>query len=60
MSKFLYFSTPAGEAADITRVTSIKAIETFIEELERLNLGPSGISSKINVLCFAQKFILHE
>lgn len=59
MSKFLYFC--AGPAPlDFDHATSSEDISRFTEELKRLGLGPSGIVSKLNVLCYAQSFMLHR
>ncbi len=60
LSKFLFFSAPPGSPLNIDMSVSMNAIEAFQQELTDRKLGPSGIISKLNVLCFAQKFILHR
>ena len=58
VSKFLCFTSP--EKIDIEHVVKMKAIEAFVEELHRREIGASGIVSKLNAICHAQTFILHR
>lgn len=58
LSKFLYFSNPS--ELDFNHILKMKSVEAFIDELGRRAVGPSGTISKLNVLCFAQTFILHR
>ncbi len=57
LSKFLHLSAPE---IDITNVIKMKFVEWYVEELRNRKIGPSGIISKLNVLCTAQTFLLHR
>ncbi len=58
LSKFLYYSSP--EEIRFDNVVKMKAIDGFVDELQERNVGPSGIISKLNTLCYAQTFLLHR
>ena len=58
VSKFLHFTTPAEPVFE--DVVKVKAIEAFVNELHRRQIGQSGIASKLNACCQAQTFILHR
>ena len=60
LSKFLFFSAGQAGDLDIYMVASFKAIESFVEELQKSKVGPSGIISKINVIVTAMSFVLHQ
>lgn len=58
LSKFLHFSSP--DKIDINNSVKMKCVEDYVEELQRRTIGPSGIISKLNTLCFAQTFIVQR
>jgi hypothetical protein len=58
LSKFLYYSSPSD--IDVNHTVKMKCIEEYIKELQRRRIGPSGIISKLNTLCFAQMFIVQR
>jgi site-specific recombinase XerD len=58
LSKFLQFCSP--EEIDLTNVCKPKSIEDYLDELQRRKVGPSEIISKLNVLNYAQTFIVHR
>ncbi len=57
LSKFLYFT--GGEIC-IQKVASFKAVEAYVKELHDRKVGPSGIIAKLNVISFAQAFLIHR
>lgn len=57
LSKFLHYS--AAEV-DLDEVLKMKSVDRYMEELRRRKIGPSGIISKLNVLCTAQTFLVHR
>lgn len=59
LSKFLRFAS-TDDSVDINLVSCMKAIEDYVAELQKREIGPSGIIAKLNVLCYAQTFILHR
>ena len=58
LSKFLRHASP--DAISLEDVTKVKAIQSFVGKLQQRNIGPSGIIGKLNVLSYAQNFILHR
>lgn len=58
LSKFLMFHKT--EEPDMKKVASFKAVECYVEELQKRNIGSSGIIAKLNVLCFAQVYLLNK
>jgi hypothetical protein len=58
LSKFLRFCSP--DEIDVTSVCKPKSIEDYLDELQRRKVGPSGIISKLNVLNYAQTFVVHR
>ena len=57
LSKFLKF---ASSDLDLSSLVKMKEIEKFVEELQDRRIGPSGITSKLNTLCSAQRFLIHR
>ena len=61
LSEFLYNANhPQPEEPDILLVSKISAIESYVQLLEKLKLGPSGICSKLNMVTHAQLYLLHR
>ena len=58
LSKFLHHSSP--NELDFNEVVRMKSVEEYIRELQTRRIGPSGIVSKLNTLCFAQTFVMHR
>ena len=58
LSKFLHFSSSG--KIDINTSVDVNCVEEYVEELRRRRIGPSGVISKLNTLCFAQSFIVQR
>ncbi len=57
ISKFCYYCS--SDKIDLEDVVRMKCVQAYVEEL-RSKLEPSGIISKLNVLCYAQEFVLQR
>lgn len=58
LAKFLHFCSPL--SLDLENVVKSVAVDEFVEHLKSRNIGPSGIISKLNVLCYAQDYIVYK
>ena len=55
LSKFLRHCS---SDVDLNNVVRMKAVNEYVDELEKRKIGPSGIVSKLNTLCHAQTFVI--
>lgn len=58
LSKFLRHSNST--ELNFHDVVRMKAVNDYVDELERWKIGPSGIISKLNTLCHAQTFLIDQ
>ena len=58
LSKFLHFSSP--ERVNLDRVLEMPAVEEYVQEPQRRQVGPSEIVAKLNVILFAQTFMINR
>ena len=58
LGKFLYFGN--SEMLNFEDIINVKKIEGFLQLLVKLEIGPSGQISKLNVVSLAQTFLIHR